>query len=279
MDSINASVIVATYNQHETLKLCIESLWRQSTPAFEVIVADDGSGPDTAAIVGEFKTRFGPRLHHVRHDDQGFRLAAIRNRAIEAAQSDYLIFLDGDCFVLPDFVETHLALATPGTFVSGKRSYLRKAISMNILAGVPLWLGGTRGAWLARGLVNQCTRALEFIPLGDGEWRYRRAEEWRGAQACNLGVARGDLEAVDGFDERYQGHGAEDSDLVIRLMRNGVRRKLGDHGPVVLHLWHERRIGTANSDLFESVRADESIVRAGIGLSNNADETTANMSS
>jgi 23S rRNA A2030 N6-methylase RlmJ len=61
---------------------------------------------------------------------------------------------------------------------------------------------------------------------------------WRGAQTCNFAVARADLDRVDGFDNTFVGWGYEDSDLAIRLMRAGVRRKDGRFATGVFHLWH-----------------------------------------
>ena len=67
-------------------------------------MADDGSRPETAAVVDGWKGRLGRRLVHVWHPDEGFRLAEIRNRAILAAAGEYCIFLDGDCLARPNFV-------------------------------------------------------------------------------------------------------------------------------------------------------------------------------
>src|SRR6202046_5198262 len=115
------SVIVATYNRPDALDAVLRSLSRQSDQDFEVIVADDGSMSDTAAVVGTWKDRLPRRVAHVWHPDDGFRLAEIRNRAIRAANGDYCIFLDGDCLARPHFVGTHRALAEPGWFVTGNR--------------------------------------------------------------------------------------------------------------------------------------------------------------
>jgi hypothetical protein len=64
------------------------------------------------------------------------------------------------------------------------------------------------------------------------------ARQWRGARSCNLAVWRSDLERVDGFDASFTGWGREDSDLLIRLLRCGLRRKDGRFATGVIHLWH-----------------------------------------
>jgi 23S rRNA A2030 N6-methylase RlmJ len=82
-------------------------------------------------------------------------------------------------------------------------------------------------------------------------------ESWRGAQTCNFAVARSDLDRVDGFDNTFVGWGYEDSDLAVRLMRAGVRRKDGRFATGVFHLWHpwnDRAQESANRE-----RLDETI--------------------
>jgi hypothetical protein len=68
--------------------------------------------------------------------------------------------------------------------------------------------------------------------------RKLRFRAWRGARSCNLAVWRRDLDRIDGFDSAYEGWGREDSDLLVRLLHAGVRRKDGVFATGVLHLWH-----------------------------------------
>jgi hypothetical protein len=88
-----------------------------------------------------------------------------------------------------------------------------------------------------RGGVN---RLLPAMRLSLGPLRKLHRGAWEGAQTCNLAVARSDLDHVDGFDASYTGWGLEDSDLIVRLLHAGVRRKDGRFATGVLHLWHPR---------------------------------------
>ena len=121
------SVIVTTYNREDALDAVLRSLAAQSDSDFEVVVADDGSGPATRELIAAWKAKLAVRLEHVWHEDRGFRAAEIRNRAILAARGGYCIFLDGDCIARPDFVATHRRLAEPGWFVTGNRILLSPA--------------------------------------------------------------------------------------------------------------------------------------------------------
>ena len=232
------SVIVTTYNREDALDAVLSALSRQSDRGFEVVIADDGSRPMTAAVVEHWQTRLGVQLSHVWQLNCGFRAAEIRDRAILACRGDYCIFLDGDCIVPPDFVAMHRKLAEPGWFVTGNRVLLSAALTEAVLRehlqpeawGAPAWIGQR-----LRGGVNRLA-ALLRLPLGP--LRKLQARRWRGARSCNLAVWRSDLERVDGFDASFTGWGREDSDLLIRLLRCGLRRKDGRFATGVIHLWH-----------------------------------------
>src|SRR5262245_58906989 len=118
------SVIVTTYNREDALDAVLAALSRQSDRAFEVVIADDGSGPSTAAVVESWRSRVGVPLSHVWQADRGFRAAEIRNRALLVTRGGYCVFLDGDCIARPDFIATHRRLAEPGWFVTGNRVLL-----------------------------------------------------------------------------------------------------------------------------------------------------------
>lgn len=232
------SVIVATYNRPDALDAVLRSLLRQSDPDFEVLVADDGSTDETKLVVDEWKARFNGRLGHVWHPDDGFRLAEIRNRAILAARGAYCIFLDGDCVARKDYVATHRALAHPGWFVTGNRLLLSRALTERILREKLEPETWSFADWRGLRRAGEIKRLAPLISLPLGPLRLRRARDWRGAQGCNLGIWRSDLIAVDGFEGSFNSWGREDSDLLIRLMRAGVRRKDGRMATGVLHLWH-----------------------------------------
>jgi hypothetical protein len=86
---------------------------------------------------------------------------------------------------------------------------------------------------------------------------------------------RADLDAVDGFDAAFKGWGREDSDIFIRLIRAGVRRKDGRFATGVLHLWH-READRSGLDANERRLADivqGDTVKARRGLSSSGEAT------
>lgn len=232
------SVIVATYNRPDALNAVLRSLARQSDTNFEVLIADDGSRPDTAAVVSKWQGQIGRRLVHVWQPDDGFRLAEIRNRAIVAAAGTYCIFLDGDCLARGDFVAAHRALAERGSFVTGNRVLLSRELTRRLLSENLEAERWTMGQWLRMRLSRGINRLAPLLSLPLGPLRKIHAHAWRGARGANIAVWHSDLVAVDGFDSAFAGWGREDSDLFVRLIRAGMRRKDGRYATGVLHLWH-----------------------------------------
>ena len=231
------SIIMTTYNRDDALDAALRALSRQSDRNFEIIVAEDGSRPETARVVERWAPRLPVRVKHVRQEHDGFRGGEIRNRGIRASAGSYCIFLDGDCLPRADFVAAHRALAQPGWFVTGNRILLSREFTAAVLAAgtaVETWSFGALMRERLRGGVNRLLPAWR-LPLGPLR-KFPRG--WRGVQSCNLAVAREDLDRIDGFDAAYTGWGREDSDLVVRLQHGGVRRKDGRFATGVLHLWH-----------------------------------------
>lgn len=267
--SVRISVVVTTYNRPQALDKVLASLNAQEAMPHEVIVADDGSGPETAAVVADWKGRMRCPLLHVWQPDEGFRLARSRNRAALAASGDYLIFLDGDCLVFPDFVRRHGDLAEAGRFVAGSRILLGAELTREIESGMAQPLAWGIGRWLGARLRGGLNRLLPLLRLPGGAWRLSRPRRWQGARGCNLGIWRGDYAAINGCDEAFQGWGHDDAELVARLMRSGVLRKEGRFAVPVLHLWHKesnRANEAENRRRLQDVIEGRRPVRAQVGM-------------
>jgi glycosyltransferase involved in cell wall biosynthesis len=232
------SVIVTTYERPDALDVVLRGLAGQDERDFEVIVADDGSGPETAKGIAWWRDRLGVTLTHVHQPDEGFRAAEARNRALLVAAGDYVVFLDGDCLPRADFLTRHRALAEPGWFVAGNRILLAPDLTRSVLTGTEAVEDWSFMKLLTARLDGEVNRLLPLMTLPGQAWRKLAPSRWRGARTCNLAAFMDDLVTVDGFDASYQGWGLEDTDLVLRLMRAGVKRKDGRFATGVFHLWH-----------------------------------------
>lgn len=235
----SVAVIVTTYNRPDALAAVLVGYRAQADRDFEMIVADDGSTAETAAVIDEARHGKDFNIAHVRHEDRGFRAAAIRNRAIAQTAADYIIFSDGDCIPLPGFVARHRRMAEKGWFLSGNRILLSEGFTRRLLQDrLPVHAWGS-GRWLRAKLRGEVNRWLPLLTLPpDMALRKWPAQRWEGVMTCNLSVWRRDLLSVNGLDESYSGWGLEDSDLAIRLLRAGVRHKSARFAAPVLHLWH-----------------------------------------
>ncbi|WP_297389054.1 glycosyltransferase family 2 protein [Acidiferrobacter sp.] len=236
------AVIVTTYNWPEALALVLAGYGAQTDTRFDLLVADDGSTQDTAEVVAAFARRAPFPVRHVWQRDEGFRAAAIRNRALAHTDAEYVVFTDGDCVPLPGFVLSHKALSEPGYFVSGHRALLSPAFTRKVLANKTPLFSWSLSRWVFHWLRRDINRWMGLVTI-PGTWT-RRADGWAGVKTCNLGVWRADLVRLNGFEESYEGWGLEDSDLAIRLLRSGCHRRSGRFAAPLLHLWHRENSRT-----------------------------------
>ncbi len=103
---MKASVILPTYNRMPVLKYCLFYLMNQTVSAFEVILIDDCSTDETQTFIS--KTNY-PNLRYIRLSEQKGPYYA-RNKGIEEANGDIIIFIDSDVIVFPDFIEDHICI-------------------------------------------------------------------------------------------------------------------------------------------------------------------------
>lgn len=233
-----ASVIIPTYNWPEALILALRSLEAQTVTNFEIIIADDGSTDETRQAIELFKQKAKLTIKHLWQADEGFQAAKARNKAAALATGELLIFIDGDCLVPPNFIAKQLQLAEPGWFLAGNRVLLSQAFTEEVIfRKLPVFNYGLKQWWqLARS--TKVNRWFTLLSLPLGPLRKVGSTQWKKCRTCNLAVWREDFIEVNGFDENYMGWGYEDSDLVVRLLRHGIRRKSSKHAATVLHLWH-----------------------------------------
>lgn len=259
---MNTSLIITTYNWKDALALVLTSVTRQTRLPGEVVVADDGSRPDTAAMLLEMARNFPVPLRHSWQEDDGFRAARARNLAIAACSGDYILLLDGDMVLHKNFVADHLAAAQPGAFVQGSRVLTTPEFRDRMLKDA-----NARPSVFSKGITRR--RNALRLPLLSQAWlALNRRTAPRAIKTCNQGWWRADLLRINGFDERMHGWGREDEELAWRAWHAGVQCRQLRYSGLAFHLHHNERHedgASANDSLLAATRSAQ-LTRCTFGL-------------
>ncbi len=268
------SLVILTYNWPQALDRVLDCVARQCRPPDEIVIADDGSGMETRALIERWHACLDIPIQHIWQPDTGFRAARARNRGIAASRGDYVILLDGDMLIHPHFVADHEQLAERGFFLQGGRLKATVRESERLLGGgAPVYtpwgdfdfdeFDGTR-------------RQYAFRQPALARWKARSRNGGR-VMSCNMSFWRDDLLLVNGFDERMEGYGAEDRELAARAENSGLRRRALKWAALAVHLWHNSRappdvddMTLPNNRLFQATRA-LGIIRCERGIDGHTD--------
>lgn len=93
------SIIVPVYNSEKTIQRCVDSILNQDYKDFELILADDGSEDGSAEICDNYAAA-DSRVSVLHKENTG--VSDTRNKALDAAQGDYVQFLDSDDWISPE---------------------------------------------------------------------------------------------------------------------------------------------------------------------------------
>lgn len=241
MESIDASVIVSTYNAPTALNLCLAGLYRQCCLPKDVLVADDGSGPETEAVIRKWQKVFPVPLSHIRHGDKGNRKSVINNKAVACSRSGYLIFLDGDAIPSSSWAADHFQSRKPGRILCGRRVKLGPEFSGSltlddVAAGkLEIFFGPVLYSAI-RGDTQRAALGLR-LPVFLARCFHPRPRKLMGV---NFSLHKTDFERVNGYDEEWA-HRRQDKDLDIRLKRAGFTYYPLLNRAIVHHVFHEER--------------------------------------
>jgi glycosyltransferase involved in cell wall biosynthesis len=190
------SVVIPTYNRLPILQKCLRALEEQRladpVERYEVVLVDDGSTDDTVRWLDAHATAF-PHVRLIRQDHRG--PAEGRNRGVEHAHGDVIVFIDSDLVVTPEFLVAHA-----------------RALERDWRSD-PERLSFTYGAVI--NTANFEDPAAERHKLRDLSWAY--------FATGNVAIDRGVLERSGLFDTGFRLYGWEDLELGERLRQMGVR--------------------------------------------------------
>jgi glycosyltransferase involved in cell wall biosynthesis len=275
---LKISVIFTTYNSPVWLEKVLWGWARQNDDFHEIVIADDGSQDETRAVIDRFRREYPITVRHVWQEDNGFQKCRILNKAILAADGDYLVVSDGDCIPRSDFIAQHRKHAEPGYYLSG--GYFKLPISTSRLISKDDIVSQEcfDKKWL---IENGVKPSLKFMKLTAGPVRSRlfntlttTKPTWNGH---NASCFRSDAIRVNGFDERMR-YGGEDVEFGYRLRNAGIKARQIRYSAVCIHLDHER--GYINQEdlelnrsiLDETVKEKHVVTPAGISQHANDDQ-------
>ncbi len=255
---LKASVIISFYNRIDYLRLVLAGFERQTFRNFEIIIADDGSTEEVVTEIEKLSRQISFSLIHVWHEDKGFRKNKILNRAVLASNSEYLIFIDGDCVPHREFVKEHISFSSPKKCLTGRRvnlseKFTGKLNEENIKKG---YLENSLYQMIIDGLFGKSDYVERGFYVKNNYLRKYLNKKKRGLLGCNFSIYKNDLLNVNGFDERYELPSVgEDSDVQFRLGLNGVDVASISNIAIQYHLYHKLLARPQiNLDLFDEIK-------------------------
>jgi len=236
-----ASLIISVYNNIPFLNAVLQSVNDQSWNDFEIIISEDGGHNEMREFLSCFP--FKHSWQHLYQEDLGWRKNTALNKAILAAKSDYLVFIDGDCVLHPKFMERHLRMAEVGYILGGKRLKLNNALSKEFLEGKKSYRN--IGWYLTKNIFRVRKLGIRFpeesFVISSNSFlvqfaQLRKIKELRG---CNMSFYKKDILTLNGFDEDYSKPAiGEDADITWRFKMAGFKLRSVRNLAVVYHLYH-----------------------------------------
>lgn len=227
------SLVTPTYNWPQALELLLISITKQTVLPNEVIVADDGSKEETRLLIERFQNSFPVPLIYVWHEDNGNQKPKIMNKAIAQAKYEYIVEIDGDIIMHPDFVRDHLTNAEKGVYLFGSRVNIQKSILESIFKNKTTYFHFFSKGIKKRSRTLRIPIFMNFAKLHD-----KRSSKLRG---CNMSFWREDFIKINGFNESLVGWGIDDSEMIQRLHNIGIKGKRLKHSGVAYHVYHKEQ--------------------------------------
>lgn len=244
MEKPRATIIISIYNNFRFLELVFAGFERQTNKKFEIILADDGSKKEVIKEIESYIKQSSLNIRHIWHEDQGWRKNTILNVAIQSTESDYIIFIDGDCIPHKNFVNEHLISKKQNTILAGRRSNLSKFISekltyKNVKDGVLERRFALTGLLLKS--ITGGSHLENAIYFKSNFIRKKINKKDKGVLGSNFSLYKSDIMEINGFDERYTKPAVgEDTDLEYRLRNAGKKVQTVKHLAIQYHLFHKK---------------------------------------
>lgn len=210
---IEASIVIPSYNRKSILEKCLEALFNQDYPSdkYEIVLIDDGSTDETDKMVASLDPPC--RLRYVRNNKR-LGVPKSRNRGIRLARGKYIICVDSDIIVVPEFAQEHLKyhrLYGDG-IVNGELIYISSLEQVG---------KKRKGVW-----------DISFSSF----------------DTANVSVRKKHIDKVGGFDVDLLPYGWQDVELGYRLKKIGLKSR---KNPEALGYHFRKWADTSNLDFLK----------------------------
>ncbi len=242
-ETLQCSLIINAYNQAAQLKQVLQSAARQTDQRFEIIIADDGSSDSTEQVIQSFREKHsGIPFQYVSHADEGFRRTVILNRAAEKANSEYLIFVDGDMILHPLFIENHIRYKDPKKARCGYRGVkLGSAYTRRLLEEKEEFSPSFFNL-LTKRFRGELTNPFRGVVIHSHWIRNLFIKKKTNLPGCHFTMYRSVYEQANGMDESILEYGYEDFELGHRLTLNGIEITNVRNCCITYHLYHNQTV-------------------------------------
>jgi glycosyltransferase involved in cell wall biosynthesis len=237
---MRCSLIITTYNWPEALELVLESVFHQTLLPNEIIIADDGSGNETKDLIEKIQVKSPVPIIHSWQEDNGFRLAMSRNKAIEKSPSEYIIVVDGDMILDKNFIKDHKKCAKKGNYIQGSRVLLQNNLTQDILNKKKF----QKPSIFSSNVKNK--KNMIYLPWLTSAICKMTSTNLSKIRGCNFSLFKDDILLVNGFNEDFKTWGQEDSEFAQRLYNAGLSRRDLKFSGIQYHLYHKE--GSSNSN-------------------------------
>ena len=209
---LSFSLIIPVFNRPVEIEELLESLENQTERNFEIVIVEDGSETKCDNIVKKYSDRLNIKYFHKENSGPG----TSRNYGAERASGNYFIFLDSDCIIPEEYIETvtkHLKEKYTDAYGGPDKAHerirtLQKAVNYSMTSFFTT--GGIRG---------KSEKMDKFYP-----------------RSFNMGYSKDVFQKTGGFSKMRFG---EDIDMSIRILKNNFKTQLIKDAFV----FHKRRTG------------------------------------
>jgi len=262
-NNMTVSVVVTIYKDLEALDIIINALQYQTVLPNEIIIAEDNNSKEIIEFIKTINID-GVIIKHTSQEDNGWQRNKSSNNALRVVESDYIIWIDGDCVPYPTLVESHVKLSEVNTVLCGRRTEPGEKFS-TFLRKKEM----TTNHFLDNYYKN-------YFKLKDDEIRHyddgiyfnpdsfiiKLIAKIRNKEnhivGCHWSSWKKDMLMINGFDEDFilPTHG-EDTDIERRLRHFGVKMKSCRYSANVIHLYHKKVFNKVITDQTEKMMASK----------------------